>query len=243
MSRLALAAVVLLAGCSFPEPEILDSPVDSATGDTSSVDTSVVTETGADTKMDPDTSIPDETSVDSGSDTTVVADGDATVVSDGDATVVSDGDATVVTDGDAATADTKDTAVADTKSDTFTCIGSDPICDCDGDGDKKPGPPCDGMDCDDGDPRRNSLVSAFQGHSLDGVTHGGDWNCAGGVEREFGNGPTNCAGLALGPCAGTQGWKNANPTCGTMQPFAKCAVSGGVFCAEASATSTLVKCK
>jgi len=58
------------------------------------------------------------------------------------------------------------------------CKG-DPVCDCDGDGDKTPA--CGGGDCDDHDERVRSTQTDF----VDAASNrAGDWNCDDKVERE-----------------------------------------------------------
>ncbi len=215
----AIAVAGLLVGCSFPEIELV--PEDAA-------------QSGLDAVADGDDAIAFDSS---GAETSFQdAEPDA-----GDATSDPDvqTDAPIDAQGDA-----KPDAVSDAVSDVAPCESGDP-CDCDGDGDKKPGPGCGGGDCDDGDPRRNSKVSTFQTHSVAGAGHGGDWNCSGTVERELGNGGVSCGGLALGPCAATSGYKQANPTCGGSATFVKCKVTLALLCGEdETQTETItVKCK
>jgi hypothetical protein len=63
-------------------------------------------------------------------------------------------------------------------SDGNPCKG-DPVCDCDGDGDKTP--ECGGHDCDDRDERVRSTQTDFIDASSN---RAGDWNCDNKVERE-----------------------------------------------------------
>lgn len=208
---------VCLAGCSFPEIELV--PEDAA-------------QSGLDGAL-----------ADTG-------EGDASTDGDDDANVGDGGDATIEdgsVDAQDATADTTSDGATDTKvdtgaSDVAPCESGNP-CDCDGDGDNKPGPGCGGGDCDDGDPRRNSKVTAHQSYAIAGTGHAGDWNCNGTVEREHGNGGVNCGGLALGPCAGTSGYKQASPTCGGSATHVTCKVQAGVLCVEGTTQTVTVKCK
>lgn len=216
--------VALLAGCSFPEPAVTDEATDSSTSD------STVTDTRGDSAVT-------ETSDGSG-DTAVeeVADG-------GDSTVTEAGDT-----GDTATDSKSDgeTSVTDSKSDTPSSCETGDTCDCDGDGDKKPGAGCGGNDCDDGDKRRNSKVTAFLDYSPAGTmpAHAGDWDCSGGVVREYTDN-INCGSYLNASGCTQQGYKATAPPCGMTTTWVRCKAGPLTNCVE-DATMTMtpvVKCK
>jgi len=180
-------------------------------------------------------SFPEPTIVDEPADTSVVADAPSETAVDSAASDLG------VTDSADGAADATDTAdVSDTK--VSVCETSND-CDCDGDGDEAKRTGCSGNDCDDGDKRRNSLVTSFLDYSVTGLSHAGDWDCVGGVTREYGNTAVSCSGLALGGCAGVQGYAVASPTCGTDVDFVRCKVNAGIACVEESRTKLRVKCK
>lgn len=143
--------------------------------------------------------------------------------------------------------DAADTAVVDAPveapvADVSGCE-SGKTCDCDGDGDNKPGPGCEGGDCDDGDPRRNSKVTTYQSYPVTGLSHDGDWNCVNGAEREYKDGFT-CGGVG-GPCEGAQGYKETAPPCGGKATLLKCKLSAALLCVEDTAATkeVTVLCK
>lgn len=206
-----LIAVVLLAGCSFPEPTVTDVVV----GDSSVVDT------GASDSSKPGDSL---VTVDDGTETS----GDSSVGETGD------------TGGDSAKPDAGDAGDTGIKMDTMV-TGCEMPCDCDGDGDQAMRTGCIGMDCDDGDPRRNSKVTAFQPHSTAGLAHGGDWDCNGMALREF-TADIKCNTYLSTTGCTQQGYRETAPACGTMATFVRCK-NNGLACAEDTATSLVVKCK
>ncbi len=133
--------------------------------------------------------------------------------------------------------------VADSAADSkpSTCeTGNE--CDCDGDGDQAIRTGCAGNDCDDGDKRRNSKVTEYQSYDATGTTHGGDWDCDNNVVRELGDKAVSCTGLALGSCAGVQGYTVDKPACGSTVDVVRCK-SNGVTCSVDITTKLTVKCK
>lgn len=139
-----------------------------------------------------------------------------------------------------------DGSVAETMADTAAtdakvnlCETLEP-CDCDGDGDKDKRSGCGGNDCDDGDPRRSSLVTSFLGHSVDGTGHSGDWDCSMTVTKEYAEDIKCVTYLATTGCS-QQGYKGT-PACGTMATFVRCK-AGTINCAEDTTSSIIVKCK
>lgn len=220
MMRRLLLLAVLVSGCSFPEPEVIEFVEDtSAPNDTALGEAAV--ESGADSEA-PDTTLPD-----SEADTTTST--DATDAMD---------------TGAEAGADAK--SDADAASDTRTeagCVGAD-LCDCDGDLDKKPGAGCGGMDCDDGDPRRNSKVSTFLDYSPAGTSpaHAGDWDCNGTVLKEFSDG-INCGSFLKTTGCTQQGYVPSNPACGTTVKWARCKSGALTNCTDDVTMDLVVKCR
>jgi hypothetical protein len=155
------------------------------------------------------------------------------------------------TDRDAPLEDTVDALVdaiaeaapeAEVGEDGLVCRSGE-LCDCDGDGDRKPGPGCSGTpegDCDDDDERRSRLVTSFAAHDGSKTRHGGDWNCDGTVEREFGAGGVRCGGLALGPCAGAAGYRESMPACGAKATYVACKVTGALCGDDPTQTREIV---
>lgn len=186
----------------------------------------------------PDPTIDETAGSDSSVDSMAVA--DSALAETSDATL-EDATTDAQTDVDATSDVLVDTKPSDVKAEVNLCETSNP-CDCDGDGDEAKRTGCSGNDCDDGDKRRNSKVTAFQDYPITGVTHGGDWDCSMGVNREYAVG-VNCSGLSIAGCAG-QGYRETTVTCGANATYVRCK-SNGLGCVEdPSATTTLVvKCK
>ncbi|MGZ3474744.1 MAG: hypothetical protein ACXWUG_10980 [Polyangiales bacterium] len=236
-----LVLVTLLAGCSFPEIDAVvpeDAVIDSGVEESSSGD------------AEADSSLEDSSIVDStGDDSSTAEDADATTADGAEASAPDS-----AADADAAPKDSgTDTSVdSGTKPDSASdgpdvgVCETGMLCDCDGDGDNKIGPGCSGMDCDDGDSRRNSKVTMYQSYDATGTTHKGDWNCSGVVETEFKPG-ISCGGLAVGgtACSGAEGYKEATVACGKTATYVHCKVSTAILCVEdTTKTATItVKCK
>lgn len=215
MRRALLFAIV--AGCSFPQPTIDDI---STSGDSSAVDSGV----GDSAKSDVgDTTVTDSTMMETSGDSTMME-----------------------TSGDTPADSSMDSVVMDsedTKPDGPTCVK---ICDCDGDGDEAKGVTgCTGNDCDDGDSRRNSKVTDFQSYSLTmpfAVTHGGDWDCSGGVTKQYSIENINCGSYLNASGCIQQGYKTA-ATCGTTNTLVSCKAGPLTNCVAGGETSIIVKCK
>lgn len=118
-------------------------------------------------------------------------------------------------------------------------------CRCDNDGDgfyalTRPG--CEDAggldDCDDDDARVRPNQSFLE---LASPARGGDWNCSHVVEKAY---PTNvsCGLLALGACAGVQGF-TGDPACGEESSFITCEVKVLIGCGTASTTTRKQACK
>ncbi len=232
-------SLAVASGCSFPEPTVVELAADGALAD-SRLSDSIASDSRA-----------DGTTVDSKTDG-VVADGPSpddsgdTLNDDtlGDGTV-GDGTSEV---GDASL-DARDTSFDTGPPDTRVpaCESGNP-CDCDGDGDEKPGAGCGGTDCDDGDPRRNGKVVGFQTHDATGTTHGGDWDCSGTAEKEFGNGGFACSGVLGGAaCTSAKGYTTAAASvkCGGMANIGGCKEELTVCVNDPAKAQTnqIVKCK
>lgn len=236
---------VLVAGCSFPDPEVTDEVADTSGVDSAIVDSGTATTTDATIDVSDDTSDsdqPSDSTLETASDTATDSNDTAVVI---DSAVDSKTDSVADTVADSAT----DSAVTDSKTDsaadTFeasTCVGSDPFCDCDGDGDKAKGKTSctGGNDCDDGDPKRNSKVTTFLPDVP--VGHAGDWDCNGTVTKEYTEG-INCASyLTLTTGCTQQGYKGT-PACGTMATFVRCKAGPLTNCVDDTTSSVIVKCK
>jgi hypothetical protein len=189
---------------------------------------------------DPSISVVEDTSVD----TSVAADsktdapaGETIDSSVGETLVDAATDAVDATDS---VADAVDSGPTDTKMEVNLCETADP-CDCDGDGDKAKRTGCGGgNDCDDGDPRRNSLVTTFQDYKLDGVTHGGDWDCSGTPTKEYAEN-INCGSYLATTGCSQQGYKGS-PACGTTATFVRCK-NAGLSCGDDTTSPITVRCK
>jgi hypothetical protein len=235
--------LVLVAGCSFPEPEVIEE-----VADTSEVETAIVDSTAKDSSADrEDSDQPSDSTVETTSDTSSDAT-DTSVVTDSaiDSRIDSVVTDTTMTDTLLTDSAVTDSAVADTRVDApeaTMCIGSDPLCDCDGDGDKakgKTGCGGSGGDCDDGDPRRNSKVTSFLPDVP--VGHAGDWDCNGTVTKEYPEG-INCASyLTLTTGCTQQGYKGT-PACGTTATLVQCKAGPLTNCVDGTTTTITVKCK
>jgi hypothetical protein len=93
-------------------------------------------------------------------------------------------------------------------------------------------------DCDD---TRDGVHPNKDYSAAPNPPRGGDVNCVDGVEKFY---PTkvSCGLLALGACAGVQGF-SGDPACGESGPYVFCAVQNAVLCVTGSTTSRTQACR
>jgi len=128
------------------------------------------------------------------------------------------------------------------KVDASGCQPTD--CDCDDDGYNdltKAGCADAGgpNDCDDTDTRThpNQDFVSEPGEA----PRNGDWNCVNGVEKLYPTG-VSCGLLALGACAGVQGF-SGDPACGVEGAYTGCKVQAGLFCVAAPTSPRKQACR
>jgi hypothetical protein len=101
----------------------------------------------------------------------------------------------------------------------FPCASSNP-CDCDGDGYLAKTATCGGNDCDDSDRRVHPKQDFVDEPPESG--HTGDWDCSGGIEKQYVH-KLDCKTLLGLECnASAQGFVD-DPPCGALADYYQCA--------------------
>lgn len=95
-------------------------------------------------------------------------------------------------------------------------------CDCDDDGALAQS--CDGLDCDDEDPRVFPGQTKFFASRSTNPSVGFDFNCSGQLESPAENVAVTCEGLTLGVCTSAQGFLDGIPACGDSGKWGVCRV-------------------